>query len=389
MRPRRLALAAAVTAVTAVTAVGAGPAPVTAPDPRAEVVRPLAGTQADSGVSILSVGEDLLIAGYTSAAGEDAGLLLRVSATGDEIWRAALPCGGDGAVWSIQPLGDGTFAGAGWTKSAAGDLDAMLVRFDAAGKVIWQTAYAGPLKERLWSLQVDRRGLLAAGEAAAPDGTSQGLVIRTDLDGREIFRRTTGSAPSERDFSVQALDDGGYVLAGMSGSGPREGPGYDARITRYGASGELIWSRAWGGAGYDVAHDVHRKDDGGFLVTGYTAAGDSRGTDVFLLDLSPAGEIVWSRTYGGPRDDRAVHLALLPDGGAAIAGYSQSESGDWDIVLRVTAEGGAESWSRRFGGRGNELGRSVLAGPGGSLTVLGHSQSYGPLERILLVRLGA
>jgi len=108
-----------------------------------------------------------------------------------------------------------------------------------------------------------------------------------------------------------------------------------------------------------------------------------------ILDLSPAGEIVWSRTYGGPRDDRAVHLALLPDGGAAIAGYSQSESGDWDIVLRVTAEGGAESWSRRFGGRGNELGRSVLAGPGGSLTVLGHSQSYGPLERILLVRLGA
>ncbi|MBI3449364.1 MAG: hypothetical protein HY049_10670 [Acidobacteria bacterium] len=359
------------------------------PDLRVALVRPLAGSQADDGVSILPVGDDLLIAGYTSVGGDDAGLLLRVSASGDEIWRASLPGGGDGAVWSIQPLGDGTFAGAGWTKSTSGDLDAMLVRFDAAGKVIWQTAYPGPRKERLWSLQVTGKGLLAAGEAADADGTSKGLVIRTDLDGKEISRLTTGSAPSERDFSVQALDDGGYVLAGMSGSGPREGPGYDARIARYDATGELIWSRAWGGAGYDVAHDVHRKDDGGFLVTGYTAAGDGRGTDVFLLELSAAGEIVWARTYGGATDDRAVHLALLPGGGAAIAGYSQSAAGDWDIVVRVTAEGGEESWSRRFGGRGNELGRSVIAAPGGGLVVLGHSQSYGPLERILLVRLGA
>ena len=198
-----------------------------------------------------------------------------------------------------------------------------------------------------------------------------------------------GTASVERVFSIQALADGGYVLAGMSGSGPREGPGYDAKIARYDASGKLLWSRAWGGAGFDVGHDVRRLDSGDFLVTGYTDAGAGKGTDVFLLKLSPKGEVVWSRRYGGPRDDRGVHLAPLAGGGAAIAGYSQSTSDDWDIVVRGTSGDGEELWSRRLGGAGNELGRAVVAMGNGGLIVVGHSQSYGPLERILLIRLRA
>ncbi|HEV8335767.1 MAG TPA: hypothetical protein VGR67_05075 [Candidatus Polarisedimenticolia bacterium] len=376
-----LVLAASGAAVPAVSS------PPSTPELRVTLVRPLPGSLSDSGVAAVPLDDGLLISGFSDAGGVDSGLLLRVSATGDEIWRRALPSGGDGAIWCLRAIGDGTFAGAGWVKSSAGDLDATLIRFDAAGKVIWQTSYPGPHKERLWSLEVVPQGLLAAGEALEADGTSKALVIRADLDGKEIARVSTGGAPVERVFSIQALADGGYVLAGLSGGGPREGPGYDAKIARYDAAGKPIWSCVWGGPGFDVGHDVRRLEGGGFLATGYTDAGAGRGTDVFLLKLSAEGNVVWSRTYGGPRDDRAVHLALLPGGGAAIAGYAQSASGDWDIVARGTSGDGEELWARRFGGAGNELGRTVAATGDGGLIVVGHSQSYGPLERILLVRL--
>ncbi|HET8948727.1 MAG TPA: hypothetical protein VFQ07_17235 [Candidatus Polarisedimenticolia bacterium] len=351
------------------------------------LVRPLESAAADFGVSAVPCGSDLLISGYTESNDIDSALLLRVGPSGDAVWRQTWPAGKDGAIWALRPVGDGTFAGAGWTTSAAGDLDAMLLRVGPDGHALWRRTYPGPGKERLWSVDVTPRGLVAAGEALAADGTSKMLVLRADLHGNEVARVALDGAPVERAFSVQATADGGFALAGQSGSGPREGPGYDARIVRCDAAGKPIWSRTWGGPGFDVGHDLRRLDDEGFLVAGYTETGSGHGTDAMLLRLSAAGEVTWAHTEGGPGDDRAVHLDLLPDHDVAVAGYSRTAAGDWDIVLRVFSPDGAPRWERRFGGGSNELGRTVVASPDGGLTVVGHSQSYGPSERILLIRL--
>lgn len=356
------------------------------PGMRTVLVRPLPSAAADFGVSAVPLGGDLLIAGYSEAEGKGRPLALRVGPSGDEVWRRVLPEPGDGAIWSLEPVGDGTFAGAGWSTSPAGDLDAMLLRLGADGTLLWRKTYAGPGRERLWSLAVTPRGFLAAGETLAADGTSKMLVLRTDLDGREIARFSPAGAPVERAFSVQALPDGGWALSGQSGSGPKEGPGYDAKVIRCDAAGRLVWSRTWGGKGFDVGHDLRRLDDG-FLVAGYTDAGGDRGAEVFLLKLSEEGEVLWSRTDGGPGDDRAVHLELLPDREIAVAGYSRAGTQGWDIVLRVFSPDGEPRWAQRFGGTGDELARTIVAFPDGGLTLVGHSRSYGPTERILLVRL--
>jgi len=377
----------AVAFVIAASALTAVRAAARAADLRVTLVRPLAGVVSESGVSAVPLGGDILIAGYASSNGADDALLLRVDPTGEVIWRRTYAGGGDSAIWSLRPVGDGTLAGAGWSKSPAGDLDAMLIRVGSDGRVIWQKSYRGPHQERLWSLEVLPRGVVAAGEALAADGTSRMLVLHADLDGNETSRRALDGAPVERAFSIQGEPDGGYVLAGLSGSGPREGPGYDAKIIRCDAAGKPVWSRTWGGPGFDVGHDLRRLDDGALLVTGYTDAGPGRGTDVFLLRLSPEGEVVRADTDGGPGDDRAVHLAVQPDGAVAVAGYARSGADDSDIVVRVFSPEGTVRWTRRFGGTGNELGRTVVAAADGSLTVVGHSRSYGPLERILLIRL--
>jgi|KBSSwiStaDraftv2_1062776.scaffolds.fasta_scaffold39384_4 hypothetical protein len=382
-RSGRSEVSARVLAALFALGVGAG----MAADMRVTLVRPLESPAAEFGVSAIPVGSDLLIAGYTESNGSDSSLLLRVGASGDVLWRQAWPEGKDGALWSLRPVGDGTFAGAGWTTSSAGDLDAMLLRVGADGRLLWRKEYPGPGKERLWSVDVTPRGLIAAGESVAGDGTSKMLVLRVDLDGKEIARLALDGAPVERAFSIQATSDGGFALAGQSGSGPREGPGYDAKIVRCDAAGKPVWSRTWGGPNYDVGHDLRRLDDGGFLVAGYTDQGAGHGTDVVLLRLSAAGEVTWARTEGGSGDDRAVHLGRLPDGDVAVAGYSRTAGGDWDIVLRVFTPDGAPRWERRFGGAGDELGRSVVATPDGALAVVGHSRSYGSFERILLVRL--
>ncbi len=188
------------------------------------------------------------------------------------------------------------------------------MRFDGQGEVRWQQTYPGPAEERLWSLAVAGDEVWAVGEAKVADtDRSQILVLHTTLDGRELGRSTLGEAPVEWAFAIRALAGGDYVIAGMSGSGPRESAGYDAKIGRYGCDGSARWVRAWGGAGFDVAHDLDVLGDGDLAVAGYTTI-PTRGADVFLLRLL---EIRLR-----PGESSAPRPSNLPRGTARLRGES-------------------------------------------------------------------
>lgn len=353
---------------------------------RLELARALGDAGDEHGVGLAPLDAGCVVSGWVGLdAHVEAGLLERLDLRGDVVWRRTFPGGDDAALWSVAELPSGGFVAAGWSKSTRGDLDAFCVRASATGEVLWTHSYEGPGDERLWSLDVTKDGFVAAGESAA-SGRSSAFVLRVGLDGAERERRNHGEAEVERVFSVRALDDGGYVLAGLAGSGPREGPGFDARIAAYDAGGRRTWKRDFGGAGFDVAHHVERASDGTFRVVGYTDVGGEHGIDAFLLTLAKDGSVVSTHTYGGVRDDRAVHCALLADGRVALIGYTRSAD-DWDIVVRVVDRAGTSTWEQRFGGDEPELGRSIAAAPDGKVWIVAHSQSYGARERLLLLRI--
>ncbi|MCE9594735.1 MAG: hypothetical protein K8S98_11130 [Planctomycetes bacterium] len=359
-----------------------GPATATQ---RVELARALGDAGDEHGVGLAPLDAGCVVSGWVALdAHVEAGLLERLDLRGDVVWRRTFPGGDDAALWSVAELPSGGFVAAGWSKSARGDLDAFCVRTSATGDLLWTRSYEAPGDERLWSLDVTSDGFVAAGETAA-SGRSCAFVLRLGLDGIERERRTHGEAEVERVFAVRAQNDGGYVLAGLAGSGPPEGPGFDARIAAYDAGGRRTWKRDFGGAGFDVAHDVERAADGTLRVVGYTDVGGEHGIDAFLLTLAKDGSVVSTHTYGGPRDDRVVHCALLADGRAALIGYTRSAD-DWDIVVRLVDSTGASTWEQRFGGDEPELGRSIAAAPDGKVWVVGHSRSYGPRERLLLLR---
>jgi hypothetical protein len=354
---------------------------------RVELVRALDGEGDEHAVGVAALADGCVVSGFVALDTKtDVALLERLDREGEVVWRRALPGGGDAALWNVVALPDGSFVAAGWSKSARGDLDAFCVRVSSAGDVAWSKSYEGAGDDRLWSLDLDGDTFVAAGECAAA-GRSSALVLRIGLDGELRERRTHGEAEVERVFAVQCTPDHGYVLAGLAGSGPREGPDFDARIAAYDSKGAPLWKRDWGGAGFDVAHDIARGSDGTLHVVGYTDAGKGRGTDVFLLTLSAGGEIASSHTNGSAFDDRAVHLEMLKDGATAIVGYTR-RADDSDIVVRLVDRTGVSTWEQRFGGREQELGRSLAAAPDGTLFVVGHSRSYGPRERSMLIRLG-
>ncbi|NAY91558.1 hypothetical protein GTQ34_06485 [Muricauda sp. JGD-17] len=135
--------------------------------------------------------------------------------------------------------------------------------------------------------------------------------------------------------------------------------------------GEVEWVKTFGGSGEDTAQSVIQTVDGGFAILGYSNStdGDLAGkvlavNDYWLLKLDSDGNLQWSKTYGGSKDDRGQAVIQTTDGGYAIVGYAMSEDGDG-----TNNEGFHDNWILRLDASGNMLWEQ-------SFGFSGHDHSY-------------
>ena len=149
--------------------------------------------------------------------------------------------------------------------------------------------------------------------------------------------------------------------------------------------GEVAWIKSFGGTGDDTAREAIVTADGGYAILGFSNStdGDLQGkstnvNDYWLLRLNAEGELLWSKTYGGSKDDRGQGIIQTADGGFAITGYAMSDDGDasnnegfhdnW--ILRLDSNGNI-LWERSFGFSGHDHSYDVIQTADGGFFFVG------------------
>ncbi|MBN2466003.1 hypothetical protein JXD38_10325, partial [candidate division WOR-3 bacterium] len=103
------------------------------------------------------------------------------------------------------------------------------------------------------------------------------------------------------------------------------------------ASGDSLWTRTYGGTEVDEGFSVQQTADGGYIVAGATWSFGAGGFDVYLIKTGAQGDSLWTRTYGGTREDVGKEVRQTTDGGYIIAGRTYSFGGaDEDVYLIKT-----------------------------------------------------
>ncbi len=136
-------------------------------------------------------------------------------------------------------------------------------------------------------------------------------------------------------------------------------------------------------------HAVVRTTDGGFVFCGYTlsndgdALGNHGGSDFLVVKTDVSGNKLWSYVYGGSGNDQATSVIQTSDGGYAVAGFSNSNDGDFinshgndDVVILKLDSNGLFQWSKLYGGSQNDRTYSFLQNPDGSYVIGALSDSY-------------
>jgi len=206
-------------------------------------------------------------------------------------------------------------------------------------------------------------------------GYSDVYLIKTDSFGDTRWTRTYGGPSWDGGYSVVLTSDGGYIIAGETWS---FGAGViDIYLIKTDSLGDTIWTKTYGGTGWDCGRSVTQTSDGGYIIAGYTES-YGVGGDFYLIKTDENGDTIWTRTYGGTGWDCGRSVAQTSDGGYIIAGYTRSYgAGADDVYLIKTDSLGDTLWTRTYGGTDYEYGYLLAQTSDGGYIVVGNTYSYG------------
>lgn len=172
--------------------------------------------------------------------------------------------------------------------------------------------------------------------------------------------RQFGSAGADAALEMAADPSGLYVVAHTSGTlaGQSSSGFFDAFVRKHDHDGAEVWTRQFGGSGFDNAAGV-AVYGGSVYVAGSiegTLPGQSGagGNDVYLRKYDLAGNEVWTRQFGSATADRGESVAVDASG-IYVAGITvhelpgQTTLGSSDAFLRKYDLAGNELWTRQFG----------------------------------------
>ena len=207
-------------------------------------------------------------------------------------------------------------------------------------------------------------------------GDTDVYLVKTNASGDTLWTRTYGGTSFDEGWSVQQTSDGGYVIAGTTysfGAGD-----CDVYLIKTDASGDTLWTRTYGGTNEDKGRSVRQTSDGGYIIAGYTCSFGAADYDVYLIKTNASGDTLWTKTYGRTNDDEGWSVQQTSDGGYIITGTTASVgTGGWDVYLLKTNASGDTLWTRTYGGMSYDYGSSVQQTSDGGYIVAGWTESFG------------
>ena len=193
-----------------------------------------------------------------------------------------------------------------------------------------------------------------------------------------LWTRTYGGDKYDIGYSVQQTKDGGFIIAGETRSFGISAIDADVYLIRTNSNGDTIWTNRFGDSSYEVGYSVKQTPDDGFIVAGFTQSMGAGGADVYLVRTDSNGDSLWTKTYGGKQYDRGKSIQQTFDGGFVIAGNTESfGAGLSDVYLIRTDSNGDTLWTKTYGGENHEGGSSVQQTFNGGFVIAGYAPSNG------------
>ena len=289
-----------------------------------------------------------IITGYTKSfsSGGDMDLwLIKTDANGEScLYSDGGTCSENSSKWiksfgtsgndygtSVQETSEGDFIVAG----KSGRIPSVFViKTNSSGEKIWENLYGtGPGDRAQYIIERQDLGFLIVGKENANNVDDNLCLINIDTDGAEVWHSLYGGGGADGGNHISEVSGGGYIIAGATKS-YGNGNWDDLWLVKTSTGGSMEWQKTFGGSYTETGNYTHEKDEGGYMVTGSTESIGQGFYDIWVVSTDYTGNEIYSQTFGGNMDDKAIRGARGNSGELLIIGYTNSfGNGGEDVLL--------------------------------------------------------
>jgi len=284
-------------------------------------------------------------------------------------WIRSVGQGGSEQACCVDMTPDGRIVVGGSTHSfRGGDENFWVLTLDILGNSLWQKYYGGDYKDEAYSLlPLPDGGHLVAGLSTFFEGNC--LLIRVDDRGEILWQKMYLPVLEGMGFVARHPAGGGFIAVGMGWRFL-----WAARLED---SGHTLWMRTYSSVGLPAVHSGQPLPEGGIVFAGKISSPEDGGEDILLFAMDGAGNILRQKALGGPGDEEAMGLLLLPEGDLILVGTVIEQSAGSADAFVMRLDGGNPVWSRVLGGADWDEARDVAHTSDGDLVVVGSTASFG------------
>ena len=197
-------------------------------------------------------------AGFANKGNNDA-IIVKYNSDGNQQWIKNFGGSDLDCFNSVVETQDGGFIAVGYSWSDDVDYDcdtdytAIIVKYDSNGNQLWAKNWGGSwYGEKFYSvIETSDKGIVAVGENDSYDsgveykGDEDAVIVKFDQDGNLLWAKSFGGSEEDKFYSIIETQDGGFVAVGESDSVDAGfvNNGYDEKaiIVKYSSDGNEEW----------------------------------------------------------------------------------------------------------------------------------------------------
>jgi hypothetical protein len=283
-----------------------------------------------------------LMTGYSSSFGSpDKIILLKADSLGNLLWVKSM--GGPGSNnygYDIIETYDGNYMLAGSFGISPFSTSMYLVKLDNNGDTLWTKLMGGAMHDFAFSIkQTQDSGYIVAGSVTSfGAGNYDAILIKTDSTGSVLWAKTYGLIGFEDGLFVSQTPDGGYLIAGETDNTSTQL--YDLYLIKTDNNGDTLWTKMYGGPDQDQLEGIFLTADNNILIYGFTNSFSlSIDDDGYLIKTDSSGNVLWSKIYGGVNHDYIDGVVETPYG-YILTGLTKSFTSGNELYMIMTDKNG-------------------------------------------------
>ncbi|MDD2497244.1 MAG: Ig-like domain-containing protein [Desulfitobacteriaceae bacterium] len=270
-------------------------------------------------------------------------------------WEKVFGKAGADEAYAVVQTEDGGFVFTGYYTESDGQEYVYLVKVDASGEQVWERKFGGGFHDVGRDIdQTSDGGFIITGISRATMQSNERInLIKTDSDGyaqweHELDLEEQGYLSARRQaYAVTQTKDGGYLVVG----GIIQAEKSDPFLLKTDSLGQVVWIKLFPGTGWGCFYAVEETEDEGFILAGYTEIDSKRQSIIIKTDSQ--GNQVWLYDFKTADQGQARAVQETKDGGYIVTGYMGAKL----YLLKLSGDG-KQQWQRALGG---SFGYSVSA----------------------------